>query len=147
MTRNLFKVGAGLAIAGAIAACGSDSTAPNSALVGNYTAFQFVTTGGSGQTNQLTAGSTVQLTLNADGSTSGHMHLAATSANPAGDFDLAGTWQEHGNVVDLTQTADTFLRDVTFTLQPFAAGAWDLVADQTFAGTRVQLTLRRVEGI
>ena len=143
MNLSLAKSFAALAIVSAIAACGSDSTGPSSPLVGSYTAFQFVTTGGSGQTNQLTAGSTVQLTLNANGSTSGHMHLAATNGNPAADFDLAGSWQQTGNVVDLTQTADTFLRDMAFAVQLSGTGVVDLVGDQVVSGTRVQLTLRR----
>jgi len=126
----------------ATTACGSDSTSPQSPLVGSYTAFQWVTTGGSGQTNQLTIGSTLQITLNADGSTSGHMHLAASNGAPAADFDMAGTWHESNNVVDFTQSADTFVRDMVFAVQPIATGVVDLVGDQVFSGTRVQLTLR-----
>ena len=142
MNLSLAKSAAALALVTAIAGCGGDSTAPQSPLAGSYTAFEFVTTGGSGQTNQLIAGSTVQITLNADGTTSGHMHLAATNANPAGEFDLAGTWAQTGNTVDFTQTADNFLRDMVFAIQPIATGVWDLVGDQVFSGTRVQLTLR-----
>jgi len=124
--------------------CGSDSTAPQSPLVGSYTAFQWVTTGGSGQTNQLSIGSTLHISLNADGSTSGHMHLAASNGGPPADldFDMVGTWHEENNVVDFTQAADTFLRDMAFTVQPIATGVVDLVGDQVFSGTRVQLTLR-----
>jgi len=131
-----------VAAVAAIAACGSSSTPPQSPLVGSYTAFQWVTTGGSGQTNQLTIGSTLQITLNADGSTSGHMHLAASNGAPAADFDMAGTWNESNNVVDFTQTADTYVRNIIFAVQPIANGVVDLVGDQVFSGTRVQLTLR-----
>ena len=87
-------------------------------------------------------GSTLQITLNADGSTSGHMHLAASNGSPAADFDMAGTWNESNNVVDFTQTADTFVRNMIFAVQPIATGVLDLVGDQVFSGTRVQLTLR-----
>jgi hypothetical protein len=142
---SLMKSFAALAFVWTVAACGSDSTSPpDSRLVGSYTAVQFSTTGSSGQTDQLNAGSTVQITLNADGSTSGHMHLAATNANPAGDFDLAGTWRSNGSTVAFTQAADNFVRNMTFTIQPFATGVWDLVANQAFSGTLVQLTLRKV---
>src|SRR2546423_8187350 len=99
MNLSLAKSFAALAIVSAIAACGSDSTGPSSPLVGSYTAFQFVTTGGSGQTNQLTAGRTGRLTFDADGSTSRHMHLAATHGNPAADFYPAGPWQPNRNSV------------------------------------------------
>jgi hypothetical protein len=145
-TRNLrhLRTVSIVAAFAATAACGSDSTSPQSPLVGSYTAFQWVTTGGSGQTNQLTIGSTLQITLNADGSTSGHMHIAASNGGPATDldFDMAGTWSESNNVVDFTQAADTFVRDMTFAVQPIANGVVDLVADQVFSGTRIQLTLR-----
>ena len=136
---NAFTAVATVAI---LAGCGSESTAPQSGLVGSYTAFQWVTTGGSGQTNQLTIGSTLQITLSANGSTSGHMHLAASNGVPAADIDLAGTWTTQNNTVDFTQVADNFLRDMVFTIQPIATGVWDLIGDQVFSGTRVQLTLR-----
>ena len=126
----------------AIAACGSDSAAPQSSLVGSYTAVQFITTGSSGQTDQLAAGSTLQITLNANGTTAGHLHLASTGGAPA-DFDMAGTWTQNGNNVDFSQNADSFVRNITFAMQPFTTGAWDLVGDKTFSGTRVQITLRR----
>ena len=123
---------------------GSDSTAPpqSSGVAGSYSAFQWVTTGGSGQTNQLTSGSTLQITLNNNGSTSGHMHLAASNGNPAADFDLAGTWSQSGNNVNFTQTVDNFLKDITFAIQPIATGVWDLVGSHDFSGTHVDLTLR-----
>src|SRR2546423_9181971 len=93
MNLSLAKSFAALAIVSAIAACGSDSTGPSSPLVGSYTAFQFVTTGGAGQTKQLTARSTVQLTLNADGSTSRQKHLPANNRNPPADIELACSLQ------------------------------------------------------
>ncbi len=141
---NAFAMVTAIAVLGG---CGSDSTAPQSPLVGSYTAFQWVTTGGSGQTNQLNIGSTLQITLNADASTSGHMHVAASNGAPAADFDLVGTWAEENNVVDFTQAADTFVKDMAFTVQLIGTGVVDLVGDQVFSGTRVQLTLRRAGDI
>ena len=127
----------------AMVACGGDSTSPSqSTAVGSYTAFQFVTTGSSGQTNQLLIGSTVQITLAANGTTSGHLHLAASGSQPAFDADLAGTWSQTGNVIDFTQAVDNFVNDMLFTIQPIATGVWDLIGDDTFSGTHVQLTLR-----
>jgi len=126
-----------LAIA-AIVACGSDSTAPN-AVVGSYAATQFTTTGTSGQTNQLLAGSTLNLTLASGGDLTGHLHIAATNADPVFDADMTGTWVRTGNSVDFTQTADTFVRDITFSVE--ANG--DLVGAGTFQGTAIALTLSR----
>lgn len=141
MKRIALKIGT-LAVAAGVLACGSDNPTeplpPN--LAGNYTATQFVTTGSSGQTNQLLAGSSLNITLNSNGTTSGHLHLAASGGNPAFDADMAGTWTHVGNIVDFTQTADSFVRDMDFTV--VAQGStWSLVGDDVFAGTRIQLTL------
>jgi hypothetical protein len=127
-----------------VAACGSDSTGlvgPSAA--GNYAAISFVTSGTSGQTNQLTAGSTVQLNLAANGTTSGHLHVAPTNVSPAFDADLAGTWNQSGNVVTFDQTADTFFNDIALTLTQDPADGLTLVGDQTFSGTNVKITLKR----
>ncbi|HEX9606951.1 MAG TPA: hypothetical protein VF962_06945 [Gemmatimonadaceae bacterium] len=127
----------------AIVACGGDSTSPSQpSVVGSYSAYQFVTVGGSGQTNQLLIGSTVQISLASNGTTSGHLHLAASGSQPAFDADLAGTWSQTGNVIDFTQPVDNFVNDMLFTIQPIANGVWDLVGDDTFSGTHVLLTLR-----
>lgn len=131
-------------LAAAVGCGGSDSTGTqSSALAGSYTAVQWVTTGNSGQTPQLAIGSTLQITLNNDGSTTGHMHLAASGGNTAMDFDMAGTWAQNGNNVSFSQAADTFLRNMVFTIQPIATGVWDLVGVYDTPGTRVELTLRR----
>ena len=122
--------------------CGSDSTAPSQPPVGSYSAIEFVTTGNSGQTNQLVIGGSLNMNLAANGTTSGHLHLAASGGNPAFDADMAWTWTMTGNVVKFTQSADTFVRNMDFTLQPIATDTWDLIGDQVFSGTRVQLTLR-----
>jgi hypothetical protein len=112
--------------------------------VGSYTALEWVTTSTSGQTNQLVIGSTLQISLNADGSTAGHMHLAASNGQPAQDFDLAGRWSASSTAVALIQTADTFLNDMIFALEPIANDAWDLVGDITLSsGTRIELRLTR----
>ncbi|HJQ52305.1 MAG TPA: hypothetical protein VJ825_00545 [Gemmatimonadaceae bacterium] len=140
MNRAL-TVTAGVIAAAMVAACGSETTAPGVSAAGSYVATQFITTGSSGQTNQLLAGSTVNLVLAENGTTSGHLHLVASPGTAAMDVDLAGTWTQHGMSVDLSLAADTFVEDLPFTLTPRAADGWDLVADAVFAGTRVQLTL------
>jgi hypothetical protein len=124
----------------ALVACGGDSTAPNNTLAGNYVATQFVTTGSSGQTNQLLAGSTLSLNLNASGTVTGHLHLAATNSNPVVDADMAGTWTQTGSTVTFAQAADTFVRNMTFAI--VANGSlWELIGDGGPAGTRIQITL------
>jgi hypothetical protein len=123
----------------AIIACGSDSTPP-SVVVGSYTATQFTTTGSSGQTNQILAGSTLNLTLASGGGVTGHLHIAASGADPVFDADMAGTWARTGNTIDFDGNADTFVKDMPFTIE--ANG--DLVGAGTFAGTAIALTLSRV---
>ena len=78
----------------AILACGTDAAAPTASMAGTYSATQFRTTGSSGQTDQLGAGSTLSLILNANHTLSGHMHLAATSASPLfDDFRHRARWE------------------------------------------------------
>lgn len=143
MKLSLGKSCASLALLVAITGCGSDSTGPAGPPVGSYAATQFVATGSFGQVNHLTNGGSLNMTLAANGTTTGHLHMAASGSNPAFDADMAGTWTMNGNVVDFDQTADSFVRDMHFTLQPIATNTWDLVGDQVFSGTRIQLTLRR----
>ena len=143
MKHSIMRIGPILLGFAAIVACGGDSTPPRqSAAAGSYSAFQFVTTGTSGQTNQLSIGSTVQITLASNGTTTGHLHLAASGSQQAFDADLAGTWSQTGNVIDFTQSVDNFVNDMLFTIQPIASNVWDLVGEDTFSGTHVKLTLR-----
>jgi hypothetical protein len=122
--------------------CG-DSTSPAPDIaVGNYTAVEFVTTGNSGQRNEIQAGSTLVLNLSANGTTSGHLHIAASAGSPSFDADMAGTWTRAGMTVDINQSADTFVRDMPFQLTPYT-GTWDLVGNAGFSGTQVVITLRR----
>ena len=124
-------------------ACGDSTSPPADIAVGSYTAVSFVTTGNSGQRNEILAGSTLVLNLNANGTTSGHLHIAASGGTPAFDADMAGTWVRAGTTVDITQSADTFVRDMPFELTPYPGGTWDLVGNAGFSGTQVQITLRR----
>jgi hypothetical protein len=125
-------------------ACG-DSTSPSADFAaGNYTAVSFVTTSSSGMRDELQAGSTLTLNLNANGTTSGHLHVAASGGNPVFDADMAGTWFRAGTTVTINQSADTFVKDMPFELIPDPAGtSWDLMGDAGFSGTRIQITLRR----
>jgi hypothetical protein len=81
------------------------------------------------------------ITLAADGTTSGHLHLAAFNGNPAVDADMAGTWTQTGNTVQFQQAADTFVRNMTFTIEPISDSVWFLVGDDVYAGTRFNVRL------
>ena len=143
MKHTAMAIGAILSVS-VLAGCGSDNPMQpgggGTALAGNYTATQWVTTGGSGQTNQIVAGSTLSITLNSNGSTTGHLHLAAAGSNPAFDADMAGTWAQVGSTVTFGQAADTFVRDMQFAV--VANGAkWALEGNQVFSGTQIKITL------
>src|SRR6266550_529514 len=143
MKRALMRISPILLVAAAMIACGgSDSTSPNGTVAGSYTATQFVTTGttgNSGQTNQIQLGSTLAINLATNGTTTGHLHLAAQGGNPALDYDMAGTWAQTGSTVNFSQTADTFVRDIPFTV--VANGSkWALEGNGSFSGGAVQIT-------
>jgi len=123
-------------------ACG-ESTSPPDALVGNYTAVTMTSTGTSGQRNELLAGSTLVLNLNADGTTTGHFHFVPPDGSPNFEADMAGTWTRNGLTVEFDQAADSFVRDMPFTMTAGPTATWDLVGDETFSGTRLQVTLRK----
>ena len=141
MKRSLMRITTMLLAVAYLGAC-SDSTSP-SEVVGSYTAITFRTTGASGQTDQLVAGSTFDITLHSDGTTSGHLHIAASGGNPALDADMAGTWSQNGDVIEFSQTADTFVRDMAFMIDRVAANELWLVGSQVFSGTQINVTLAR----
>lgn len=135
-SRALFLV----ALPAVLFAC-SDSTSPQVSVIGTYDAVVFTTTptGGTAR-DELQSGSTFTIALNSDGSTSGHLFVAANGITPALNADMTGTWTRNGDAIDFTQTADTFVRDMTFTIQQ-VSGAAVLLGDQVFSGTRITVML------
>ena len=123
-----------------------ESTSPPDSAVGSYAAVSFITTPtGGAPRNEIQAGSTLTLNLVGDGSTSGHLHIAApTAGSPPFDADMSGTWVQNGLTVDISQGVDTFVRDMLFTMTPSPSANWDLVGDAVFDGVRIQITLRRI---
>jgi len=132
-----------IALPALVLACGGSDEPSSSPFAGGYAATTFRTTGTSGQQDQLVIGSTLQINLAENGTTSGHLHTAAYAGSPAFDGDMAGTWTASGNTVHFTQAADTFVRNMIFTVGTNANGVMILTGDQTFSGTRVELTLTR----
>jgi len=107
-------------------------------VAGTYVATQLLTTTGGVKTDQLAAGASITLVLNADGRTTGRLFVPA-STTPQVDLPLDGTWDFSGPTdIDLTSTADTFLRDMVF-----AVSGNSLIGDQTFGSTRIQVTLTK----
>ena len=139
MKHYLARLGTLVLSAAALAGC-SDSTS-RSEVTGSYSAIIFFSTGTSGQTNQLLAGSTFHITLHPDGSTSGHLHMVTSTG--ALDADMGGTWTQSGDLIEFAQTADTFVRDMVFRIERIGGNEFYLVGDQIFSGNRINVTLGR----
>jgi hypothetical protein len=129
-----------------VVAC-SDGTGPRAdvaAVAGEYwagrpsgssvTVGTFTTTENGVTTDMLGGGSHIRLVLGETGSTSGTLVIPGTTQD-----DLAGTWTLAGGVVNLTLSADTFLRDMDF-----QAHDGRLQDERTFAGVTVHVVLQRV---
>lgn len=91
--------------------CGGDPVGPTmEAVAGTYTATSFVVDG----TDVLSAGGDLSLTLGAHGSVAGSLFVPP-SVGGGLTADMAGTYTLSGNTLRLEQTADTFVRDATWT--------------------------------
>lgn len=108
-------------------------------VAGVYTATTFTSTTGGVTTNHLAEGGQILILLSIDGSTEGQ--LLVPDGNEDGsdvNLDLTGTWALSGGTVELDHAADTFLRDM-----PFTVSGTRLHGDVTIDGARVQVTLAR----
>ncbi len=87
-------------------------------VAGNYTATMLTTTTGGTTTDHLAAGASFTINLAANGTTTGRLFVAG-GGDAGGDLDadMAGTWTLVGSTVTFNQTADTFVRDMSFTAQ------------------------------
>lgn len=129
-----------LAVA-AMIGCNDITSLSKDGPAGDYTAIILVTTENSVPTNELAMGGSFTINLDRNGTTTGHLHIVASGANPAFDADMAGTWTKIGDEVEFTQAADSFVRDMTFTIEQITDGVWFLVGDQVFGTTRVNVRL------
>ena len=97
-----------------VAGC-SDALSPET-LAGTYVATTF-TLSGDVAGDVLAEGGGLTITLNADGTTAGSLFVPA-SLSGGEDFNasMAGTFTLADETVTFTQEADTFVRDVTWTV-------------------------------
>lgn len=123
------------------AGCQDTTEVDASAIAGAYHATTFTSVTGTTSTDELAAGATLAITLNVDGTTTGQLFLPAAMTG-AGDRteSMAGTWALADRTVTFNQAADTFVRDMPFTV---ADSTNDLHGDQIFGNTRVIVTLRK----
>jgi hypothetical protein len=121
-----------------LGSCGSDTVGPAD-LVGQYAATTFTITDGSGTSDVLAEGGSLLILLAADGSASGQLSVPA-SLNDGTPFTAAmdGTFTVANGIVTFTQAADTFVRDLSFTVS-----GRTLTASGTFSGVTIHLVLTR----
>lgn len=128
-----------------------DGTGPSSDpltqadVAGDYEATTFTTTTDGAVTDQLEAGAVLSIGLAVDGTTTGLLFVPG-AAEDGSDFeaDLTGTWtfDEASRQIMFDQTADTFVRDMTFVAQR-AAGSVRLAARRSFGPTTFDVVLER----
>ena len=128
-----------LTLALALGSCGGEDTfSPTmEAVAGSYTASSLTLVSSVGTTDLLALGSTVDITLAANGTTSGRLFVPGGDDDGGDlDVDLAGTWALSGSNVTFNQTGDSFIRDVEFT-----AGPDQLNGEGEFSGAIIRLVL------
>ena len=152
MMKFRFPAVAILSAALALGACGDSPSGPDSQdlrarqAAGSarfdrgYGATVFTITQDGQTTDFLALGATLQLDLHRDGTTTGRL-LVPGGDEDGGDFDasMAGTWTIDGGTVSFQQDADTFVRDM-----PFTVHGNRLIGDATFGDVRVQVTLGKL---
>lgn len=132
-----------------LAACGDNGTGPEaiqqSDVVGSYQATTFETTENGQTTDQLAEGADFTITLSSDGTTSGNLFVPG-GAEDGGDLDasLAGSWtfNASSNSVTFDQSADTFVRDMTFTAVR-AGSSVQLEGEESFSGVTITVVLEK----
>lgn len=120
--------------------CSDDGFTPSVMdVAGSYTAAAFMSTNAGTTTDHLAGGASFTITLAEDGTTTGRLFVPG-GAEGGGDLDadMTGTWTLAGRTLRFVQTADTFVRDMPFTVEPNR-----LRGEATFSGTTVRVTLGR----
>jgi len=110
-------------------------------LVGTFLATTFtISSGGTGALNVLAQGGTLGLNVANNMVTAGTLIIPASlNGGTTLTASLAGTAMRTENVVRFTQPSDTFVRNLTFTLEANRLVA----ATQTVAGTTYDIVLTR----
>ena len=97
--------------------CGSDSPSQPASIAGTYTATVFrVTPTGQPTIDVLAQGGSLSITIAADNTASGTLSIPASVAGTPFTASMTGTVVQTGSTVRFEQTADTFVRDLTFTV-------------------------------
>jgi hypothetical protein len=99
-------------------ACSSSTTASDT-VAGTYQASRLrFTEQGQATVDALAGGATITITLTNTGTTTGTFFVpGALNGGVPQSYDLSGTYLRTGAVLEFTHSADTFLRDVPWTIQ------------------------------
>jgi len=124
---------AAFALALFLASCGDDNgfspTVTN--VSGSYSASSFTVTSSSGVVDLLASGAAVQVTLTADGVTTGRLLLPGDDTNADYDEDLTGIWTLTGAKVMLSPRGASLLRFAEFTAAPDRLTGERILSGQT----------------
>ena len=127
-------------LASASVACGSDGPTQPSSVAGAYVATTFrVAPAGQSTIDVLAGGGTLSINIAADNSTTGSLTLPASLAGSTTSLSMAGTAVVSGSTIKFQQTADTFVRDLTFTISGNTLSA----TNQTAGGATFSVTLTK----
>jgi hypothetical protein len=129
----------GLAAAATLLGCGSTKPSP---IAGTWNATVFtITSSGAQPVNVLQQGGSLSITITSDNTTSGSLVIPAslTGSSPITN-DMAGVALIVNGTVIFEQAADTFVRDVTWTI-----GDNTLTTTEIVSGVTLDITLLRVQ--
>lgn len=125
-----------------LTACGSDGGPTDvSTIAGAYAATTFlVTPDGQAERDVLSAGGSLAITIGAANTTTGTLSIpAAVTGDSTFTASMVGTAARTGSSVRFEQTADTFVRDLNWTVN----GETIRVTDQSVGGARYTIVLAR----
>jgi hypothetical protein len=127
-------------VASLVFACrNTDPVGPGiQAVTGSYHATTFITVRDGQSFDHIANGSTINIVLTPQGTTTGAMHIASGSGYIGSDVNLGGTWQLDRWFVTFEHPAETFLSEIVFT---YNAGY--LAGDHTITGTQFLVVLTR----
>jgi hypothetical protein len=133
---------AAIAAVSLLGACGDDPVSTNP-IAGTYTATTFMVTpeGTTAPIDLKAGGATLTISIAEDNSTTGQLVVPKALTGEATDFvaSMAGTVTSSGGGVVFHQTADTFVRDLTWTV----SGRTISVSNQVLTGDSYTITLSR----
>jgi hypothetical protein len=98
--------------------CGGETgTSTNEGIAGTYVATTFQAATTDVTVDLLAAGASLTLTLTPAGAVSGTLNVPDTQFGPGVSASMTGTYTRTGTTVRFTQSADTFVRDLSWTVQ------------------------------